>query len=171
MPHIVDETQNEAALAIEAMREAALHARAVHARAELMRHMRVTAAKVSDRPLDAAVGFVAAEWMKAWGLDDDAHGDLALAIRHFTETFCRDAHTPSSATSKAIRSTTALLEAAFQRIGTTLFDQMAFRSECAHGWWEMIVPIPQHERKDRADVPRWKPGQAFWEVGAAAHCT
>ena len=171
MPHIVDEMQNEAALAIDAMRKAALHARAVHARAELMRHMRVTAAKVADRPLDAAVGFVAAEWMKAWGLDDDAQRDLALDIRNFTAAFCRDTHAPTAATSAAILSATTRLEAAFSRIGTTLFDQMAFRSECAHGWWEQVVPIPRHERKERAEVPRWKPGQAFWEVGAAAHCT
>lgn len=171
MPHIVEEMQDEAALAIDAMRKAALHARAVHARAELMRHMRVTAAKVSDRPLDAAVGFVAAEWMKAWGLNDDAHGELALDIRNFTAAFCRDTHAPTAASSAAILAATTRLEAAFSRSGTTLFDQMAFRSECAHGWWEMVVPTPQSERVDRAKVPRWKPGLPFWEVGAAAHCT
>jgi hypothetical protein len=45
MLHIVDEMQEEAAQAIAAMHEAALRARRLHARAELMRHMRTTAAK------------------------------------------------------------------------------------------------------------------------------
>ena len=46
MAHLVEELQAEAARAIAAMREAALATRTVHARAELMRHMRTTAVKV-----------------------------------------------------------------------------------------------------------------------------
>ncbi len=169
MPHIVDEMQDEAAQAIAAMRDAALRARRLHARAELMRHMRVTAAKVMDRPIEDAIRFVATEWMKAWGLDGDAYGDVAIHVRGFAEAFCRDAHAPTSATGIAIVSVVTRLESAFERIGTTLADQMAFRSECAHGWWEMVVPVPQGTR-ERPGVPRWQPGHAFWETGAAPHC-
>ena len=170
MPHIVDEMQDEAAQAIRAMRETALRARHLHARAELMRHMRITAAKVMDRPVDDAVRFVAAEWMKAWGLDGDAYRDLAIHVRNFTESFCRDAHAPTATTGTAILSALAQLESALERVGTTLSDQMAFRSECAHGWWEMVVPVPGDGRAERPGVPRWAPGSAFWEIGPAPHC-
>ena len=136
------------------MRETALRARHLHARAELMRHMRITAAKVMDRPVDDAVRFVAAEGMKAWGLDGDAYRDLAIHVRNFTESFCRDAHAPTATTGTAILSALAQLESALERVGTTLSDQMAFRSECAHGWWEMVVPVPGDGRAERPGMPR-----------------
>ncbi len=44
MTDVVDELLQEADRAVAAMREAAIRARALHARAELMRHMRTTAA-------------------------------------------------------------------------------------------------------------------------------
>jgi hypothetical protein len=169
MPHIVDEMQQEAAQAIAAMREAALRARRLHARAELMRHMRLTAAKVKARPIDEAVRFVSTEWMKAWGFGGEGYADLAMHVRTFTESFCRDAHAHNAASSAAIANALAALEAAFERIGTSLADQMAFRSECAHGWWETVVPVPPDARA-RPGVPRWYPGVAFWNVGAAPHC-
>jgi hypothetical protein len=107
--------------------------------------------------------------MKAWDLDAERYADLAIHIRSFTESFCRDAHAPDAASSAAIAAALARLEPAFERTGATLADQMAFHSECAHGWWEMVVPAPQDSR-DRPGVPRWKPGMAFWEAGAAPYC-
>ena len=66
MPHLVEELRAEAEAAIAAMREAALAARHLHARAELMRHMLTTARKVKDRPKADAVETVVREWMDAW---------------------------------------------------------------------------------------------------------
>ena len=55
MPHIVDQLQAEAATAIKVMRDAALTARRLHARAELLRHMHQTAAKLADQPPEQAI--------------------------------------------------------------------------------------------------------------------
>ncbi len=145
-------------------------ARRLHARAELMRHMRLTARKVVPQPIDEAVRLVADEWMQAWGLGGDAYRDLAEPLRRFTESFCRDARATSAVSEAAIAAALVELEDAFERIGTTLADEMAFRSGCAHGWWEMVVPVPEHARRERPTVPRWQPGKAFWETGAAPHC-
>jgi hypothetical protein len=46
MPHFVDELKAGAEAAIAAMRDASRRARHIHARAELMRHMLLTANKV-----------------------------------------------------------------------------------------------------------------------------
>ena len=45
MSHLFEESRDEAEAAIAGMRQAALKARALHARAELLRHMRMTAEK------------------------------------------------------------------------------------------------------------------------------
>jgi hypothetical protein len=169
MAHIVDEMWEEAGRAIATMREAALNARRLHARAELMRHMRTTAGKVSDRPIAEAVRFVAGEWMKAWGVDEAASGPLTARMTDFTEAFCRDAQGSSMATSTAISSALEGLERALAQEGASLADRMAFHSECAHGWWELVVPLPAAAER-RPAVPRWRPGLAFWDVGAAEHC-
>ena len=52
MTHLVEQFEGEAERDIAAMREAALRARDTHARAELMRHMLMTAGKVKDQPPD-----------------------------------------------------------------------------------------------------------------------
>jgi hypothetical protein len=46
MTHLVEQLRDEAERNIATMREAALRARETHARAELMRHMLMTASKV-----------------------------------------------------------------------------------------------------------------------------
>lgn len=172
MPHVVDEMLHEAEAAIAAMRDAALRARALHARAELMRHMRSTAAKLAARPLAEAAALVAGEWMKAWHLDGRAYADIAADVRRFAEAFVQDAQHPGPATGPAIRDAIAALDAALARHGTTLADQMAWRSQCAHGWWDLVVPSPPDlpDRPDRPGVPRHQPGTAFWQAGCAAHC-
>ena len=170
MPHIVDGLLTEAEAAMVQMREAALRARALHARAELLRHMRGTAARNIGRP-DAAAR-IADEWMRAWGLGADAYADVAAPCRAFTEAFCADAEAPSATSSAAIGVALDALDAAFIGIGTTLADQMAFRSHCAHGWWEMVVPVPSDLPRGAryADIPAWRQGVAFWDVGCAPRC-
>ena len=61
MTHFVDELTANSEAAIAAMRDAALRARHIHARAELMRHMLVTAHKVKRKPRADAVEAVVTE--------------------------------------------------------------------------------------------------------------
>src|SRR5690606_11654128 len=139
MPYLVDEAQREARAAIEAMKAAAPRARAIHARAELIRHMFTTARKVGHLPRDAAVEAVVGEWMKAWHLTPDVYAAVAADMRSFTDAFCAFAETAAPETDERLRSAVAALERALRRAGTTLGNQMGWRSECAHGWWELVV--------------------------------
>src|SRR5690606_2611963 len=170
--YLVDEAQREARAAIEAMKAAALRARAIHARAELIRHMFTTARKVGHLPRDAAVEAVVGEWMKAWHLTPDAYPEVAADMRNFTAAFCAFAETATPETDERLRSAVAALERALQRAGTTLANQMAWRSECAHGWWELVVPTPDDlpGRRDRPGMPGVMSGRPFWDAGCAPHC-
>jgi hypothetical protein len=172
MPHFVEQLQQEAAAAIAAMRAAALAARHAHARAELMRHMRLTAAKVKDRPKAEAVEAVVSEWMEAWHLDRYAWPHIAREMQIFTEAFYDYAHAGSDAADAEVRAAAAALDAALAKEGTTIADQMAWRSMCAHGWWEWVSPVPADlpGRKERPTVPRLVAGQPFWEAGCAEQC-
>ena len=91
MTHPVDEMMDEARAAIARMKAAAVEARRLHARAELMRHMRGTAAKLHELSLEESVRKVAGEWMQAWSLTPDAYPDLALPVGRFVRAFCVDA--------------------------------------------------------------------------------
>ncbi len=159
MSHPVDAQMERAEAAIFAMQEAALEARRIHARAELLRHMRTTARKMTGRPVDEAAQLVCGEWMKAWSLDAGAYPALAADIRRFAAAFCADAAASTPATCAEIEASLAALELGFGNIGTTLSDQMALRSECAHGWWSAVVPKPGGT--DAAP---------FWERGCPPHC-
>ena len=77
-----------------------------------------------------------------------------------------------AAIQQAIHDTTVALDAALARHGTTLADQMAWRSQCAHGWWDLVAPSPPDlpNRPDRPGVPTHQPGTPFWQVGCAPHC-
>ena len=52
----------------------------------------------------------------------------------------------------------AALDEALAREGTSISEQMAWRSQCAHGWWELVAPTP-------ADLPGRK--DAAVHAGAA----
>ena len=69
MTHLVEQLRGEAERDIATMREAALRARETHARAELMRHMLMTAGKVKEQPREQAVRFIVDHWLEAWHLD------------------------------------------------------------------------------------------------------
>jgi hypothetical protein len=172
MRDLIEDMQDEARAAIAAMKEAALAARAAHARAELLRHMRTTARKVAGRDRDEAVAFVVREWMRAWALAPHDAPDLAADMRRFTAAICAHGEGPTEATGQELRSAFAGLEAACERAGVSLADQMAWRSECAHGWWEAVAPVPADlpGRKPRPGVPAAQAGQPFWTAGAAPHC-
>jgi len=172
MPHFVDELQGEAALAIGAMREAALAARRIHARAELIRHMLSTARKVKDRPRAEAVETVVGEWMDAWNLGRADWPHIAREMKVFTQAFHDYANDPSDANDARVREGCTTLDAALAREGTSIADEMAFRSQCAHGWWELVEPVPADlpGLKPRPSVPKVEAGTSFWEAGCAAFC-
>lgn len=172
MAHFVEALRQDAESAIAAMQEAALAARAAHARAELMRHMLTTARKVKDRPKAEAVEAVVREWMSAWHLDRKAWPDLAQDMESFTAAFYDYANEPSDATDAALRRCCEILDAALALKGTTIADEMAWRSECAHGWWQVVRPVPADlpGRKERASVPKLADGAPFWKAGCAEFC-
>jgi hypothetical protein len=158
--HYVDQLLAEADAAVRETREMALKAARLHARAELMRHMRVTAAKVRDRPRNEAVEFVVAEWMKAWGLDARAYPALGAEMRRFTAAICAETGLEGALSS---------LDAAFAAQGMDLGDQMAWRSTCAHRWWLMVNPAPAGVPPHPA-VPAHEAGSLIWDAGCAAKC-
>lgn len=172
MTHPVDALLAEAEAAVGRMKTAALEARRLHARAELARHMRTTSRKLAALPTAEAAEAIATEWMKAWSLDRGAYPQVADRIAGFALAFCRDSRGSTPGTQAAIREALVDLEAGFAATGTTLSDEMAFRSECAHGWWRHVVPLPPEFR----DQPRQKriPPQAehepFWAAGPQPHC-
>lgn len=166
----VDELQAEAEAAIERMREAAREARRVHARAELLRHMRTTARKVKDQPREAAVAQVVREWMHAWGMGGGALAGCEPQMRAFTAAVCAAADDPGGGADGAVRGATAALERALAARGGSLADEMAWRSECAHGWWELVEPTPAELARPDRRLPQPAPGQPFWEVGCPPHC-
>jgi len=172
MPHIVDDWLAEADAAILLMQQAALHARNLHARAELMRHMRGTAAKMRARPLDEAAVLVAGEWMKAWHLDEAAYAAIAAPVQAFTRAFCNDAVASDAVTQTTLREAAEALDAALLSQGTSIADQMAWRSECAYGWWEMVKPTPLGlpHRAPRDAMPKYQQGTEFWETACQPRC-
>jgi hypothetical protein len=172
MPHLVDELQREAARAIDAMKQAALVARHAHARAELIRHMLTTARKVKDKPKPDAVETVVREWMHAWNLDRDAWPHVAREMTLFTEAFHDYANAASDAHDEALRRGCDALDEVLSREGTSISEQMAFRSQCAHGWWELVEPTPADlpGAKPRPSMPALRRDAPFWETGCADFC-
>ncbi|HEV7260372.1 MAG TPA: hypothetical protein VGN82_21490 [Bosea sp. (in: a-proteobacteria)] len=172
MSHFVDALQQEAAEAIARMREAAIEARRLHARAELMRHMLTTARKVKDKPKAEAVETVVREWMDAWNLGRSDWPHIAREMDAFTEAFHDYANAPSDANDARVAASAEALDAALSREGTSIAEQMAFRSQCAHGWWELVAPTPADlpGRKPRPSMPALRSDAPFWETGCADFC-
>ena len=172
MPHFVDELRAEAEAAIAAMQTAALTARNAHARAELMRHMLTTARKVMHKPKDEAIETVVREWMAAWNLTRTEWPQLQQSMVEFTAAFHDFAHDASDRNDLRLRKSCAALDTALANEGTTIAEQMAWRSQCAHGWWEMVAPTPTDlaGAKPRPSIPPIEAGKPFWETGCADFC-
>jgi hypothetical protein len=165
MKHLVEELKARANEQIVIMRDAALRARDTHARAELMRHMLMTADRVKNRPTADAVRFIVDHWLEAWGLARETWPHVAQ-MEDFAAAFHAYAISPSHANDDAVRSTCVRLELAFVSAGMPIADQMAFRSICAHGWWAHVRPRPR-------DVGQREPGapdRPFWELGCRPEC-
>lgn len=172
MPHIVEDLQAEAEAAIAAMQAAARTARDLHARAELMRHMRTTARKVMAMEREDAIDAVVREWMEAWHLAPADWPDLAREMRGFTAACLDYVQAPDDARDAAVRAAADGLEGALQARGSSIADEMAWRSMCAHRWWELVAPAPADlpGRKDRPTIPPLDPSRPFWETGCADRC-
>jgi len=172
MAHFVEELQLEAERAILAMQTAALAARQLHARAELMRHMLTTARKVAGKPKAEAVEMVVREWMDAWNLGRQDWPHIAREMEAFTAAFHDYANEPGDANDAALRRACDALDAALARENTSISDQMAFRSQCAHRWWELVVPVPSDlpGAKPRPSVPALDGQVPFWQSGCAEFC-
>ena len=153
MTHLVDELKAKADANIAAMRDAALRARDTHARAELMRHMLMTANKVKNRPVADAVRFIVDHWLEAWSLARASWPHVA-EMEAFAAAFHAYAIAPSDAHDDAVRATCVRLELAFVAAGMPIADQMAWRSICAHGWWARGAPRPAGARAHRLRLAR-----------------
>ncbi|MEO8755788.1 MAG: hypothetical protein ABI624_24245, partial [Casimicrobiaceae bacterium] len=136
-----------------------------HARAELMRHMLMTAGKVRDRPAGEAVAFTVDHWLEAWHLDR-ASWPHVPEMEAFAAAFHAYASAPTDASDHRVRATCAALENVFAAAGMPLADQMAWRSVCAHGWWGDVRPAPPGRGRPDRD---W-PAAPFWEKGCLPEC-
>ena len=148
MTHLYAELRAASDAAILAMQHAARHARDAHARAELLRHMHTTAAQPG-----ADVNSVTREWLDAWGMSD--WPDVRAEAARFTTAVLAYASGTDQA-DQALRAALAGLDSVLATQGTTLAEQMAWRSRCAHGWWRDVAPEP--------------PGMPFWTKGCPPDC-
>ena len=165
MNDFTTELRLAAAANIAAAREAALRARTAHARAELMRHMMLTTAKSTDRPRTTSIALVVDEWLEAWQRGRTNY-PYVLQMESLTGA-CYDAlRAPEPATDAAVRAAFAALERAYVAAGTTLADEMAWRSGCSHGWWSDVRPAPP----DIEYPQRARRSESLWERGCPSHC-
>lgn len=150
---------------IAAARHAALRARAMHSRAELMRHMMLTTAKSTHESRDTSIRLVTDEWLDAWRRDRANYPYVAQM--EALSGACYDALTsPSPQTDAAVREAFAALETACAAHGTTIADEMAWRSGCSHTWWGDVHPAPNlPEYRERAQR-----SEALWERGCPREC-
>ncbi len=160
---LAEEMMAEARAAIASMKAAAEEARRLHARAELLRHMMTTAARQTG-PAEEAVPAIAGEWMKAWALT--GYPALRAEMEAFTAACLESARAPGRLADTRLRAALSALDTALEAAGATLADEMAWRSECAHGWWAVVSPAPPGRgyREDRASA------RPFWSAGAPPHC-
>lgn len=165
MTDFTSELRQAAEHDIGAAHHAALRARAMHSRAELMRHMMLTTAKSTDRSREESIALVTDEWLDAWRRDRANYPYVALM--EALSGACYDAlKAPTPQTDGAVREAFAALERACAAHGTTLADEMAWRSGCSHAWWGDVRPAPNlPEYRDRA-----RRSESLWERGCPPEC-
>jgi hypothetical protein len=165
MTDFTSELREAAQADIAAAHHAALRARAMHSRAELMRHMMLTTAKSTDRSRVESIRLVTDEWLDAWQRNRDNYPYVALM--EALSGACYDLlKLPSPQADRAVREAFAALEGACITHGTTLADEMAWRSGCSHEWWGDVRPAPNlPEYRDRAQR-----SEPLWERGCPVEC-
>lgn len=161
MAHFGDELTAQAGMAFDRMKQAALDAREISTRAELMRHMLLAATGKKHLPRDAAAAAVVEEWLDAWNKPTDMNA-VATEMRALAAAFYDYAHAPTDAKDRAVRAAFAALKAAHDKGGPTVEDQMAWRSERALPWWGRIKPLPKgYVANPKAGAA--PAGRPFWE--------
>ena len=165
MTDFTSELRKAAEEDISTAHHAVLRARAMHARAELMRHMMLTTAKSTHRSRDESVRLVTEEWLEAWRRTRDNYP--YVAHMEALSGACYDAlRAPNADTDRAVREAFAGLEHACVDNGTTLADEMAWRSGCSHIWWGDIHPAPNlPEYREQA-----KRSESLWQRGCPPEC-
>jgi hypothetical protein len=166
MASYLEELQHDAERAIAAMKSAAITARQAHAKAELVRHMLTTARKVRDLPRAEAIETVVGEWMRAWHLDRDAWPHVAREMEALTGAFYDYARAASPEGDGRIREAHEALKAVIETPDLALEDHMAWRSRCAHGWWNLVRPAPDALRRPKESAP----DAPFWMQGCPRDC-
>jgi hypothetical protein len=161
MVHFGEELKTQADAAFKRMQKAALEAREVSARAELMRHMQLAATGKKHLPRDEAAAAVVEEWLDAWNKPRDMAA-VAAEMRALAAAFYDYVHAPSDAHDKAVRAAFATFKGAHDNGHGTVEDQMAWRSERALPWWGRIKPLPKgYAANPKAEAaPAARP---FWE--------
>jgi hypothetical protein len=160
-PHFGDELKQEAEAAFARMQRAALEARAISARAELMRHMLLAANAVKHRPQAEAATAVVDEWLGAWNQTRQDFAPYVPAMEALAAAFHAYANDPSGANDRAVRDAFAALKRVHDDGARTIEDQMAWRSERALDWWAQVKPVPP-DIKRNARAPFRGPGRPFW---------
>jgi hypothetical protein len=165
MTDFTSELKHAADADITAAREAAQRARAMHARAELMRHMMLTTAKSTHESRETSVRLVTDEWLDAWRRTRENYPYVAL-MEALSGACYVWLHAKDAATENAVRNAFAHLETACVSHGTTLADEMAWRSGCSHLWWGDVRPAPNlPEYRDRAQR-----SESLWDRGCPQEC-
>ena len=103
--------------------------------------------------------------MNAWRLEGSGDPGLEAAMLTFTGAVLAYVDEPDAGQDAKLRAAIASLEGCFEAQGTTLADQMAWRSECRHGWWSMVCPMPGEAQGRTATSPA-----PFWEMGCPERC-
>ena len=164
MTDFTAELKHAADAEMASAREATMRARTLHARAELMRHMMLTTAKSADRARAESIKRVVDEWLDAWQRTRQNYPHVAMM--EGLAGACYDAlRAPSNKTDRALREAFAALEHACVEHGTTLADEMAWRSGCSHGWWSDVRPAPDGPYNERS-----RRSESLWERGCPTHC-
>jgi hypothetical protein len=161
MAHFGEELKAQAGVAFDRMKQAALEAREISARAELMRHMLLAATAKKHLPREQAAKAVVAEWLDAWNKPADMKA-VAAEMEALSAAVYDYAQAPNDAHDRAVRAAFAKFKTAHDKGGATVEDQMAWRSERALPWWGQIKPLPKgYIANPKADAaPAARP---FWE--------
>jgi nitroreductase len=141
MAHFGEELKAQAGAAFDRMKQAALDAREISARAELMRHMLLAATAKKHLPREQAAKAVVAEWLDAWNNPADMTA-VAPEMEVLSAAFYDYAQAPTDAHDRAVRDAFAKFKAAHDKGGPTVEDKMAWHSERALPWWGQIKPLP-----------------------------
>ena len=165
MTDFTTELRHAAEADIGAARHAALRARAMHSRAELMRHMMLTTAKSTDKSREESIRLVTDEWLDAWRRDRTNYPYVALM--EALSGACFDALTSTDAANRPRRARG--LRRARRRMRLARHHARR-RDGVAVG----VLPPMVGRRAPGADLPEYRErarrSESLWERGCPPEC-